>query len=117
MLYLDIDMIVTGSLLPLWETDLGDSWCAAVVDPGVDVQEFSNKFDLKGKSNYFNAGLILFDLDIVRQENLFEIALETLKEKEVTINLNGRDSTTSARGNSRARNSAASMTIMQTLSR
>ena len=36
VLYLDVDMVANDSLLPLWQTNLGEGLlCAAVVDPGV----------------------------------------------------------------------------------
>ena len=79
VLYLDIDMIVTDSLLPIWQIELGDNACAAVTNPGTDLEEFAQRFGLEGKSDYFNAGMILFDLDVVRRENLFQTALDALQ--------------------------------------
>ena len=91
VLYLDIDMIVTDSLLPIWQTDLGESACAAVTDPGTDLQEFAQRFGLQGPSDYFNAGMILFDLDIVRRETLFQKALDALQADPETFTYADQD--------------------------
>jgi lipopolysaccharide biosynthesis glycosyltransferase len=63
VLFLDVDMTVTGSLLPLWQTDLQGKVCAAVQDPGGHAEEFARKYSLSPPGQYFNAGVLLFDFE------------------------------------------------------
>lgn len=78
VLYLDVDMIVTGSLKPLWNTDLGSNLSAAVEDPGIDAKQFAEKFNLPSGGQYFNAGMVLFDLGRIRTEGVFKRCLDRM---------------------------------------
>jgi lipopolysaccharide biosynthesis glycosyltransferase len=78
VIYLDIDMIVTGSLRDLWELNLGDRLCAAVIDPGVPTEAFAGKYGLSGPGAYFNAGMILFDMQKIRTDAILSDALNRL---------------------------------------
>lgn len=66
VLYLDADTIVVGSLLPLWGVDIGDNVLAAVNIPHFDQHE---KRGLPLGSDYFNSGVILFNMDLWRKED------------------------------------------------
>jgi lipopolysaccharide biosynthesis glycosyltransferase len=79
VLYLDVDMIVNGDLRPLWNTDLHDKVCAAVVDPGVNPDEFAVKWSLPRPGQYFNAGVMLIDLEKLRAKPLFQRAIAILE--------------------------------------
>ena len=79
VLYLDVDMIVNGDLRPLWNTDLHDKVCAAVVDPGVNPDEFAAKWSLPRPGQYFNAGVMLIDLEKLRAKPLFQRAIAILE--------------------------------------
>jgi len=81
VLYLDVDMVVNDWLRPLWEIDLGQHLCAAVADPGVDIEAFRALHmlpDTKAELGYFNAGVILFDLEKVREQGLLSAAVDLL---------------------------------------
>nr|WP_228028536.1 glycosyltransferase family 8 protein [Donghicola mangrovi] len=78
VLYLDIDMIVTCSLLRLWDTDLTGYPCGAVEDPGVEVVNFAKTYDLEGNGLYFNAGMLLIDMNSARQCDFLNQALAQL---------------------------------------
>jgi lipopolysaccharide biosynthesis glycosyltransferase len=78
VLYLDVDMIINGDILSLWNTPLGDKVCAAVADPGVNPKEFAKKWNLSGKGPYFNASVMLFDLDKLRSKPYMEQAIKIL---------------------------------------
>jgi lipopolysaccharide biosynthesis glycosyltransferase len=82
VLYLDVDLIVTGDLRDLWNIDLGGKVCAAVVDPGIEANEFAAKWDLPGPGPYFNAGVMLFDLDKLRSEPFFQRAIRILAKHD-----------------------------------
>lgn len=78
VLYLDVDLVVIGDLKELWHLDLGDKLCAAVADPGIDTKEFVRKWGLTGGGQYFNAGVMLLDLDKLRGKSYFARAIEIL---------------------------------------
>lgn len=81
ILYLDCDMIVTGSLRPLWETDIRGKAVAAVTDNLTFMPETFERLSLSATDKYFNAGTLLINLDYWREENVFEKALMISDEK------------------------------------
>src|SRR5262249_44225277 len=60
VLYLDCDIIVRGDVEGLWNYDLYDSVVGAVEDPNMHYKE---KLGLLPGQPYFNAGVLLVDLD------------------------------------------------------
>lgn len=68
VLYLDSDMIICGSLRPLWETDLGDCVVGAVQDYVGDRTKIA--VGLSPDEAYFNAGLLLIDMDKWREQQI-----------------------------------------------
>jgi lipopolysaccharide biosynthesis glycosyltransferase len=72
ILYLDSDMIVTRSLSQLYNTDITDKY-AAVVAEGIGGTLYP--FLLHVHYPFFNAGMILFNLDKFRSENLEAVML------------------------------------------
>ena len=101
IIYLDSDILVCEDLAELFDTDMGDSPVAAVRD--FTVNDLLNKFvrlDLGGRrilpsdyffgnlkftpeqmKNYFNAGVLLFDLRKLRDMDFCTKALDMLKNK------------------------------------
>ena len=63
IIYLDCDMVVLTSLEELFNTDIGENYIAGCEDLG--VKKLFNKY-----KNYVNAGMLLFDLDKMRKENI-----------------------------------------------
>ena len=61
VLYLDGDMVVVGSIAPLWNTDLGGALMAAVDIPGSD--RGVTRLAMRDEDGYFNAGVLLIDLE------------------------------------------------------
>jgi lipopolysaccharide biosynthesis glycosyltransferase len=79
-LYLDADILVLDSLRPIWETDLQESLVGAVLD-GLDYEIKNGKLSLENFPNvqsYFNAGVLLINLDRWRKEEIPKKALEYL---------------------------------------
>jgi len=67
-LYLDCDVVVLDRLDPLWQLDLGESVVAAVanvIEP--IVREHVARIGVTD-GDFFNSGVILFDLDRMRRE-------------------------------------------------
>lgn len=69
ILYLDVDAIVTDSLVPLWRTDLGDHWLGAVTNV-FDHQQRDRPRDLglQTPELYFNSGVLLMNLEQMRRD-------------------------------------------------
>lgn len=87
VLYLDADILVLGDLGPLWETDLEGCVAGAVLDrwdqrikddnPGLEM--------VPRVQNYFNAGVLLIDLDRWRKERISEKALQYLNHNPQSL--------------------------------
>ena len=68
-LYLDADVIVVDDLAPLWATELGGSYLAAVTN--VFEPWYAHRpaeLGLAGPEVYFNAGVLLMNLGVMRTE-------------------------------------------------
>lgn len=81
IIYLDCDMIVTGSLRPLWNMDISGVAVAAVTDNLSFSSETFERLSLPVGDKYFNSGLLLINLDYWRLANVFEDALLIAENK------------------------------------
>jgi lipopolysaccharide biosynthesis glycosyltransferase len=80
ILYLDTDLLVLDDLTSLWRTDLGGAVVGAVLD-GLDSRLKSAEpglDDVPRVRDYFNAGVLLIDLDLWRRERVSERAMDYL---------------------------------------
>ena len=77
VIYLDVDIIVRQSLLPLWNINLGDHPIAAAPDWAVD--DFSERLDYPKEMGYFNSGVLLINLDYWRTHNVLNDCIEYMK--------------------------------------
>lgn len=91
LLYLDIDMTVTASLLPLWNSDLQGRPCGAVFDPGMDPDAFAARFELPTGGSYFNAGMLLLDMTAIRRGGHLSAALNQLLDGDDRIEFADQD--------------------------
>lgn len=79
IIYLDSDMTVLRDLRDLWKTDLKGNVAGAVHDTFVIDTEFSARWSLpKVGPGYFNSGMMLIDMELVRKEKLFAAALDVV---------------------------------------
>jgi lipopolysaccharide biosynthesis glycosyltransferase len=81
VLYLDADILVLHDLNALWDADLKDAIIGAVLDDNLDPQikaRTPNVEKFPRVKDYFNAGVLLIDLDRWRKERISETALEYL---------------------------------------
>lgn len=79
-IYLDSDMVVMGSLAPLWEMGLGQALIAAVPDPSTKTEEFEALGMQAGE--YVNSGLLVMNLDLWRAEAVGEKCRAFLTDPE-----------------------------------
>ena len=74
VIYLDSDVLVLDSLVPLWESELGDAWIAAVTNVFPN-EEFAHvhcgRLGLD-PARYFNSGVLLMDLNRLRAARSFD---------------------------------------------
>jgi lipopolysaccharide biosynthesis glycosyltransferase len=83
-IYLDVDMIVLGDLSQLWESDFGDAIVQAVPDSYTEYFHRSRleqarlpvELKLPAGASYFNAGLLVIQVERWRESRVGERALE-----------------------------------------
>lgn len=68
VLYLDCDVIVSSDLTELFETDISEYYAAGVKDIAVNSSGYVPKLE-KGNI-YFNSGVLYFNLDKIRKDNI-----------------------------------------------
>ena len=69
-LFIDSDVVINGSLRELWETPFEGHSLAAVTDRNLDMQR--ERLEMDADSPYFNAGMMLIDLEAWRRANVLE---------------------------------------------
>lgn len=84
LLYLDSDMLVNGSLRPLFDMPIEPFRLAAVEDcGGALVRAVANpRLGHRLSTPYFNSGMLLFDLDEWRREKIGETCIATIAERD-----------------------------------
>jgi lipopolysaccharide biosynthesis glycosyltransferase len=73
VLYLDVDTLAVDDLTPLAKIELGDHYLAAVTNvfqPGDETR--SADLGLPGAEVYFNSGVLLFNLKVMRRDRCAE---------------------------------------------
>jgi lipopolysaccharide biosynthesis glycosyltransferase len=67
ILFLDVDLIATDSLAPLWDTDVSGHYLAAVTNVFQEDHVFrAAEIGLDRPDEYFNAGVMLMNLESIR---------------------------------------------------
>jgi lipopolysaccharide biosynthesis glycosyltransferase len=84
VLFIDSDVVINGSLQDLWHTPMKGYAMAAVTDRNLDMQR--ERLDLAPDSPYFNAGVMLIDLDQWRNENVLERGMAFAKDNAHILN-------------------------------
>ncbi len=74
VLYLDVDIIVIGDILELYNQKLESYALAAVFDqcPEEDIKKLKNNIDMGKESKYFNSGVLLLSLDVWRERDILK---------------------------------------------
>lgn len=71
ILFLDSDMVIRRSVLPLWNIDITRYSHAAVENPRVS-SDYKHNLGISGDSSYFNSGVLLINLKMWRQLNVIQ---------------------------------------------
>lgn len=85
VLHLDADLVVADSLSSLWETSLDRLYVAAVTNVLPPMyRNRARELGLAGEGDYFNAGVMLMNLELMRSDNcsqaLFRYGVENAAE-------------------------------------
>lgn len=75
-IYIDCDVVLTRDIAELYFTDMGDALLGAVTDESItDVPEFCDyvkRWVGVSRENYFNSGVLIMNLDRMREEKIEE---------------------------------------------
>lgn len=91
VLYLDCDLIVMRPLKEFWETDLTNHAVAAVEDNIFQADEHYERLRYDRKYSYFNAGVLLINLDYWRAHRVVEQAVEYIRTYPERLKFNDQD--------------------------
>lgn len=91
VLYMDGDLIVRGSLSPLWNTDLTGYAVAAASDSSDGYIEFFNRLRIPFEKGYFNSGVLLVNLDYWREHAVINEFYDFIKTRATDIILWDQD--------------------------
>lgn len=84
ILYLDSDLVITKSILDLWNTDISQYIAAASADcmsffKG-EATSYFEALQLNHDATYFNSGVMLLNLDKYREQNVLDSLTEWIHE-------------------------------------
>lgn len=90
IIYLDSDIVVLGNITKLWNIPLENNCIGAALDEGGVTQ--SRRLSFKD-DNYFNAGVIVFDLQKIREryKNPYEYYIKCYEDYKERIILQDQD--------------------------
>lgn len=91
VLYLDCDIVILGSVLPFWNTDLSGLGAACIEDIGKDEDERYERLHYDKKFSYFNAGVLLVNLAYWREHHVDKQCLQYFLDYPERILFNDQD--------------------------
>ncbi len=91
VLYLDCDIIVNDSIGELFDMDWTDIAIGAVSDMCVEWQEFYDRLQYDKSMGYFNAGVVLMNLDYWRMHNLARQCFDYMANNYDKVENNDQD--------------------------
>ena len=84
-LYLDCDLLVFKDLDELYNTDFDDNYAVAVRDRWANSFQIESQMKKFGIDNYFNAGVMLLNLEKMRADSIQDKCLEYIKTNSKDI--------------------------------
>ena len=91
VLYLDGDIINRKSLMPLWETDVDNFAVAASPDVCFMDDSFYERLNYPKEKGYFNAGVLLINLEYWRKNNFINSFKEYIKQNADRLKWHDQD--------------------------
>ncbi len=80
VIYLDCDALIVGSFKELWDTNINEYYCGAVLDVIGDMTKYL--FGFKLEDNFINSGFLLINLKKWREENVEEKFINFMVENQ-----------------------------------
>lgn len=90
-LYLDCDLLVNGNIEELWDIDLNNYAAGVVEDQWSNIKEYYSRLAYPDSFSYFNAGVMLMNLDYWRKHNIEEKVLEYISKYPKRLLFNDQD--------------------------
>jgi lipopolysaccharide biosynthesis glycosyltransferase len=87
-LYLDVDIVINGCIDDLYNTELSNTFLAAVDD--LYIQNFYY-LEMEHSAKYFNSGVMLINLEYWRAYNVKEKVIEFIRRKPEVISFMDQD--------------------------
>lgn len=91
VLYLDCDLIVNGSIEPLWQQDINDVAVGAVPDAQFFNEEFYERLKLPKNKTYFNSGVMLINLKYWREHDIQERCFTCIEKQAECLRYHDQD--------------------------
>ena len=91
VLYLDGDVIVRHSLLPLWNTNIEEKAVAAAYDCSSGRIEYYNRLKYPFELGYFNAGVLLINLKYWREHQVLNDFISYMENHADSIRCHDQD--------------------------
>ena len=92
VLYLDPDIIVNGSLRPLYNMPLDEYYFAAASHTGPFLRKFNEiRLDMDEESPYINSGVMLMNLKRLREEQNYEDVFDFIEKRKSFLMLPDQD--------------------------
>lgn len=91
VLYLDCDIVIDGSLKELWNTPLTGYALAAVEELGSSAQDVYERLGYDAKYGYFNAGVLLVNLEYWRENDLTEVFFQYMASHSDKLKAHDQD--------------------------
>ena len=80
ILYLDVDMVINGSIRALWEWDIEGFALGAIIDETFCDHEIYTRLRLDTQSPYFNAGVLLLNLKYWREKEVSTRCMQCIQD-------------------------------------
>lgn len=92
VLYLDPDLVVNGSITPLYQMDLESYYFAAASHTGAFLQKMNIlRLNMEEDSLYINSGVMLMNLSLLRKEQNFEDVFQFIEKRKSLLVLPDQD--------------------------
>lgn len=92
VIYLDCDLLVMDSLMPLWNFSLDEGFELAAVEDSCSANpDYYKRLCLPKKHRYFNAGVLLIDLSAWRKRGFVELAMHLLDAGNLRLDYADQD--------------------------
>jgi lipopolysaccharide biosynthesis glycosyltransferase len=96
VIYLDCDIVVLGDIEELWKTDVSEHFAAAAEDCGIERSGWysvmlKRKLGMKRTHMYFNAGVLVMNLNKLRKHRISEKVRDFLLENPDKVEFADQD--------------------------